>query len=105
MKNLEELSIKGTRVSSLHQVAQILQACTKVVKLDFTYTEQTVDELLEGLKKDNISIESLAEKFGQLSGLEMSTDTDVTFFFIALVSISIFNSQILLAGTVEIAQT
>jgi len=73
MKNLEELSIKGTQVSSLLQVFKILQACPKIVKLDFTYTEQTMDELVNVLKKENISITSLPERFKQLTSLKMST--------------------------------
>jgi len=75
MKNLEELSIKGTQVSSLLQVFKILQACPKIVKLDFTYTEQTLDELVNVLKKENLSINSLPEGFKQLTSLKMSTST------------------------------
>ena len=73
MRNLEELSIKGTQESSLLQVAKILKSCPKIVKLDFSYTEQTQEELLKALKKENLSINSLANRFRKLISLKLST--------------------------------
>lgn len=73
MQNIEELGIKGTQLSSLQQVAKILLACPKIVKIEFSYTEQTQEELGDVLKKAHLSLESLAERFRQLTALKMST--------------------------------
>ena len=73
MENLEQLSIKGTQVSSLQQVAKILQACPKIVNIDFSYTERTVAELLDVLEKNYISVDSLADRLRKLISVKMST--------------------------------
>ena len=73
MKNLEELHIKGTQVCTVHQVAKILQSCPKIKKLEFTYTEKSQEEIADGLKKENISLESLTAGFQQLTSLKLST--------------------------------
>ena len=70
---LEELSIKGTQVCTVVQVAKILQSCPKMKKLDFTYTEKSQEEILSGLEKENISLESFATSFKKLTGLKLST--------------------------------
>ncbi len=73
MENLEELSIKGIQVCTVHQVAKILQSCPKIRKLEFTYTEKSHDEIEFGLKKANISLDSLAAGFQKLTSLKLST--------------------------------
>jgi len=73
MENLEELSIKDTQVCTVHQVAKILQSCPKIKKLEFTYTEKTQEEIASGLKKENISLDSLTAAFQKLTSLKMST--------------------------------
>ncbi len=67
MPELKELSIKGTQVCTVHQVAKVLQHCPKILKLDFTFTEKTVEEISNGLKKENISLDSLTKSFQKLS--------------------------------------
>jgi len=72
MSNLEELSIKGTQVCTVRQVAKILQACPKIKKMDFTFTEKTQEEIGDGLKSfvnDNLSIDC----FKKLTSLKLST--------------------------------
>jgi len=73
MPNLEELSIKGTKVCTFRQVAKILKACPKVVKLDFTYTEQKVEEIWSSLKMEEISRDDLVAGFQKLTELKLST--------------------------------
>jgi len=73
MKKVEELGVKGTQVCTIHQVAKILQSCPMIKKLDFTYTEKTQEEIADGLKEENISLDSLTESFQKLTSLKMST--------------------------------
>ena len=75
MPNLEDLSIKGTQVCTFRQVAKILIACPKVVKLDFTYTEQKEEEIWSGLSKEEEDVlrEDLVAGFRKLTRLNMST--------------------------------
>jgi len=73
MPNLEDLSIKGTQVCTFRQVAKILKACPKVVKLDLTYTEKTIEEIWSGLKMEEISRDDLIAGFQNLIRLKMST--------------------------------
>jgi len=73
MENLEDLSIKGTQVCTVRQVAKILKSCPKITKLDFTYTEKTQEEIAAGLKQENISLEFLTAGFQKLKGLKLST--------------------------------
>ena len=73
MPNLEDLSIKGTQVCTVRQVAKILQSCPKIRKLDFTYTEKTLEEVTDGLKKENISLNSLTAGFQKLTSLKLAT--------------------------------
>jgi len=74
MPNLEELSIKGTQVCTILQVAKIMQACPHIVKLDFTYTaEKTQQEIWDGLKEENIPLDSFIAGFQKLTSLKMST--------------------------------
>jgi len=78
MPMLEELSIKGTQVCTICQVAKILKANPKIVKLDFTYTEKTTnDVLLEGSMKETDSTTEpsayLDSCFQKLTSLKMST--------------------------------
>ena len=73
MENLEELHIKGTQVCTVHQVAKILQSCSKIKKLEFTYSEKSQEEIADGLKKENISLQSLTAGFQKLTGLKLST--------------------------------
>ena len=75
MPELKELSIKGTQVCTVHQVAKVLQHCPKILKLDFTFTEKTVEEIANGLKKENISLDSLTKSFQKLTSLRISTTT------------------------------
>jgi len=70
---LEELHIKGTQVCTVVQVAKILQSCPKIQKLDFTYTEKSQEEILSGLEKESISLESFATSFEKLTSLKLST--------------------------------
>ena len=70
---LEELNIKGTQVCSVVQVGRILQSCPKIQKLDFTYTEKSQEEILSGLEKESISLESFATSFQKLTSLKLST--------------------------------
>jgi len=44
-----------------------------IKKLDFTYTEKTQEEIADGLKEENISLDSLTESFQKLTSLKMST--------------------------------
>jgi len=73
MPNLEELSIKGTQVCTVREVAKILQSCPKMRKLDFTYSEKTQEEIADGLKQENISFNSLAAGFQKLTSLKIAT--------------------------------
>jgi len=75
MENLEELSIKGTQVCTVHQVAKILQSCPKIKKLESTYTEKSHEEIEKGLKEENISLtlDSLTAGFQKLTSLKLST--------------------------------
>ena len=77
---LEELSIKGTQVCTISQVAKILIANPKIVKLDFTYTEKTVNDVWEGLSEkttpptgNNPFGAYLDSCFQRLTSLKMST--------------------------------
>jgi len=45
----------------------------KIRKLEFTYTEKSHDEIEFGLKKANISLDSLAAGFQKLTSLKLST--------------------------------
>lgn len=58
---------------TVHQVAKILQSCPKITKLEFTYTEKSQQEIENGLKKDNISFNSLTAAFQKLTSLKLST--------------------------------
>ena len=73
MPKLEDLSIKGTQVCTVRQVAKILQACPNIRKLDFTYTEKTQEDIADGLKKENISDDCLVSRFRKLTTLKLST--------------------------------
>jgi len=73
MPQLEELSIKGTQVCTIRQVAKIMQACPHIVKLDFTYTEKTQQEIWDGLKEEKILLDSFVAGFQKLTSLKMST--------------------------------
>ena len=74
MPNLEDLSIKGTQVCTFCHVARIMKACPKVLKLDFSYTEQKVDDIWSGLlKEEGISPDDLFSGFRKLTRLKMST--------------------------------
>ncbi len=73
MPMLEELSIKGTQVCTVREVAKILQSCPKMRKLDFTYSEKTQEEIADGLKQENISFNSLAAGFQKLTSLKIAT--------------------------------
>jgi len=75
MPNLEELSIKGTKVCTFRHVGKILKACPKVVKLDFTYTEQKERDIWSGLLKEERDVlrEDLVAGFRKLTRLIMST--------------------------------
>lgn len=73
MPKLEELSIKGTKLCTVRQLAKVLQACPKVVKVDFFYTEKTQEEIWDGMEKDSLSADSLAASFSRFKTLKMST--------------------------------
>lgn len=75
MPHLVELSIKGTKICMIPQVAKILQSCPKIRKLDFSYAEKTMEEIEDGLKKANISHDILATGFQNLESLKISTTT------------------------------
>lgn len=73
MPELEEMSIKGTQVCTVWQVAKILQSCPLIKKVDFTYTEKTVEELENGLTMENISLDSITAGFQRLNIIKLST--------------------------------
>ena len=80
MPMLEELSIKGTQVCTISQVAKILIANPNIVKLDFTYTEKTVNDVWEGLSEKTTPPTGsspfgayLDSCFKRLTSLKMST--------------------------------
>ena len=75
MKKVEDLVIKGTQaaVCTIRQVAKILRSCPMIKKFDFTYTGKTQEEIADGLKEENISLDSLTESFQKLTSLKMST--------------------------------
>lgn len=75
MPHLEELSIKGTQVCTVPQVAKILKACPKVVMLDFAYIEKKEEEIWLGLKKEELSLDDLIAGFQKLTRLQISTTT------------------------------
>ena len=52
MPNLHDLSIRGTQVCTICQVAKLLKANPKILKLDFTYTEKTVKDICVGRLKE-----------------------------------------------------
>jgi len=43
--------------------------------LDFTFTEKTEEDIDDGLRKENISIDALTNGFQKLTGLKLSTTT------------------------------
>ena len=73
MPKLEELSIKGTKLCTVRQLANILQSCPDVVNIDFFYTEKTQEEIWDGMEKDGLTVDSLAASFSRLKTLKMST--------------------------------
>lgn len=73
MPKLEEMSIKGTQVCTIRQVAKILQTCLKIKKVDFTYTEKTVEEFEDGLTMENISLDSMTAGFQRLTSIKLAT--------------------------------
>jgi len=72
MPKLEELSIKGTKLCTVRQLAKIFQSCSKVVKVDFFYTEKTQKEIWDGMEKDGLAVDSLAASFSRFKTLKMS---------------------------------
>ncbi len=50
-----------------------MKACPKVVKLDFTYTEQKVEEIWSSLEMEEISRDDLIAGFRKLTQLKIST--------------------------------
>jgi len=72
MKNLEELSIKGTKVSLLH-LARIFELCPKITKLDFTCYELKWGLVQDALEKQKHSSESILQGFKKLTSLKVST--------------------------------
>lgn len=50
-----------------------MQSCPMITKVDFTYTEKTVEELEDGLRRDNISLDSWTKGFERLTSIKLAT--------------------------------
>jgi len=72
MENLEELSIKGTKVSLPH-LARIFELCPKITKLDFTCHELKWEEIQKIVVEKNHSIDYIIQGFKKLTSLKVST--------------------------------
>jgi len=72
MKNLEELSIKETKVSLPH-LARVLEHCPKITKLDFTFYEKKWEEIQDAVMKEPYSINFIIQGFKKITCLKMST--------------------------------
>jgi len=72
MENLEELSIKETKVSLPH-LARVFELCPKITKLDFTCREIKWEEIQKEVVEQNHSIDSIIQGFKKLNSLQVST--------------------------------
>ncbi len=73
MENLEELSIKETKVSLPH-LARVFELCPKITKLDFTLRERNWEDIQDAVKKqEHSSIKSIIQGFKRLTCLKIST--------------------------------
>jgi len=70
MVNLEELIIKGTKMSLPH-LAPVFRSCKKIVKLDFNFLEKKWEEI-----QDVVNLDSIIQGFKKLITLKMSTSFD-----------------------------
>jgi len=72
MENLEELSIKGTKISLPH-LARIFELCPKITQLDFTCYEIKWEDIQKAVMEQNHSIDSIIQGFKKLTSLKVST--------------------------------
>ena len=68
LKNLNDLSIKDTKIS-LSQLARVLETCQKIVRLDFSYKHK--EGFLKALVEHPLS--SVIEAFKRVTHLKITT--------------------------------
>lgn len=73
MTNLQELGIKNTHLTSFSQLVKVLKCCPEIKHLDFTYTESTMEDIRTGLKREDLSFDTLVSSFQKLITMKIST--------------------------------
>jgi len=70
MVNLEELKIKGTKISLQH-LCHVFGSCKKIMKLDFNILEKSWEDIQEVIEKEKL--DGVKESFKKLIILKLST--------------------------------
>ena len=70
MMNLEELAIKGTKVSLPH-LPKVFGSCQKIIRLDFNFLEKKWEDIQEVVEKEKLDV--IKQGFKKLVSLKVST--------------------------------